>query len=548
MPTGWLDMMDANEKFEDLEEDVFETFTERNPTFATHLGIHEYDDRLPEVTRERILEDIELMEEWLDELRDFDDESLNEENELAKKLGIHIFEMNLFDLKVLKQWKQAPQAPNAIGASLLLLLKREFAPIEERLESIISRIQKVPRMLEEEKARLEDPIKLWIDMAVESAEQLPMLFKLVQMLGKEEGFDDDKMKDINEATRKADEALDEYVEWLKEERRGAAEDYTLEEKTYEELLDKRELDYNSQEILEIGEYLLEEAKDDMKKYAEKIDPELTVEEAVEKVESQTPDSFEDALGWYREGLQDAKEFIQKKNLATIPEDEEIEVMETPEYMRNIIPFAAYISPAKFDDTKKGIYVVTPPHEEENLDNYSYWDVRNTTVHEGYPGHHLQLAAATTNDDVFRIFSHATETVEGWAHYCEEMMKDHGFDDTPEARLIQSKDVIWRAARIIVDVKLSTGKMSFEEAVEFLVDEVGMNERDAEKEVRRYTQNPAYQLSYLLGKKMIKELKEEVKEKMGDDFTEKFFHDTILYAGSVPIKYLREIFEKKIEDE
>ncbi|MBS3790160.1 MAG: DUF885 domain-containing protein [Candidatus Thermoplasmatota archaeon] len=539
--------MDINEEFEEFEEEIFETFIERNPTMATHLGIHEHDHRLPEVTREKFVEDIELMEDWLEELKDFDQKELDRENKIAKKLGLHIFELRLFSMKELRQWEQAPNAPNLIGSSLLLLLKREFAPIEERLESIISRIEEVPRVLEEERSRLEDPVRLWIDMAIESAEQLPMLFKLVQMLAKEKGLGEEKLEKVNEATNKADEALEQYIDDLKDLRRDASEDYTIGEEKFEDLLEKRDLGYDSEEIHKIGEELLEEAKDDMKRYAEKIDSEGDVQKAVEKVESKTPENFGDALGWYEEGLEDAKDFIEENDLATIPEGEEIEVMETPEYMRNIIPFAAYISPAKFDETKKGIYVVTPPNEESNLSNYSYWDVRNTTVHEGYPGHHLQLAAATTNDDVFRIFSHATETVEGWAHYCEEMMKDHGFDDTPEARLIQSKDIVWRAARIIVDVRLSTGKMSFEEAVDYLVDNVGMDRQDAEKEVKRYTQNPAYQLSYLLGKKMIKELKEDVKEKMGDDFSEKFFHDTILYAGSVPMKYLREIFEKKIEE-
>ncbi|MBS3782130.1 MAG: DUF885 domain-containing protein [Candidatus Thermoplasmatota archaeon] len=539
--------MDINEEFEEFEEEIFETFIERNPTMATHLGIHEHDHRLPEVTREKFVEDIELMEDWLEELKDFDEKELDRENKIAKKLGLHIFELRLFSMKELRQWEQAPNAPSLIGSSLLLLLKREFAPIEERLESIISRIEEVPRVLEEERSRLEDPVRLWIDMAIESAEQLPMLFKLVQMLAKEKGLGEEKLEKVNEATNKADEALEQYIDDLKDLRRDASEDYTIGEEKFEDLLEKRDLGYDSEEIHKIGEELLEEAKDDMKRYAEKIDSEGDVQKAVEKVESKTPENFGDALGWYEEGLEDAKDFIEENDLATIPEGEEIEVMETPEYMRNIIPFAAYISPAKFDETKKGIYVVTPPNEESNLSNYSYWDVRNTTVHEGYPGHHLQLAAATTNDDVFRIFSHATETVEGWAHYCEEMMKDHGFDDTPEARLIQSKDIVWRAARIIVDVKLSTGKMSFEEAVDYLVDNVGMDRQDAEKEVKRYTQNPAYQLSYLLGKKMIKELKEDVKEKMGDDFSEKFFHDTILYAGSVPMKYLREIFEKKIEE-
>ncbi|MFW5946419.1 MAG: DUF885 domain-containing protein [Candidatus Natronoplasma sp.] len=539
--------MDVDEEFKEFEREVFDTFIERSPILATHLGIHEHDHRLPEVTEEKHVEDIELMEEWLEKLRSFEDDKLDEENEFAKKLGLHIFEIHLFNLKELRQWEQAPQSPNIIGASLLLLLKREFAPLEERLKSIISRIEDVPRMLEEEKSRLKNPIRLWIDMAIESAEQLPMLFKLIQMLSKEKGLEKEKLEEISEATNKADQALEDYIEWLREEKRDADEDYTIGEEKFEELLEKRELGYNSKEILEIGEELLRKAKSQMEKYAKKIDPDGDVKEAVEKVESETPETFKEALKWYEEGLEDAKEFIEKKNIATIPDGEEIEVMETPEYMRNIIPFAAYISPAKFDETKKGIYVVTPPQEKSNLGNYSYWDVRNTTVHEGYPGHHLQLAAATTNDDVFRIFSHATETVEGWAHYCEEMMKDHGFDDKPEARLIQSKDIVWRAARIIVDVKLSTGKMSFSEAVNYMVETVGMDRQDAEKEVRRYTQNPAYQLSYLIGKKMIKELKGEVKEKMGDDFEEKFFHDTILYAGSVPIKYLREIFDRKLKE-
>lgn len=539
--------MEANKEFEEVEEKIFENLIERNPTLATHLGKHEYDHKLPDITTEKYLEDIELAEDWLGEIKEFEDEELNEENRFAKKLGIYILELRLFSLKELEQWRRAPTAPPSIGSAIFPLLKREFAPLEDRLESIISRIEKVPRMLEEEMERLDDPIELWIEMAIESAEQLPMLFKLVQMLSKKEGLPDETINRAREATTKADEALDDYVKWLKKQKRSASNDFVIGKEKFEELLEQRELDYDADEILEIGEELLEEAEKDMKRYAEKITSDGELEKALDKVESEVPESFDEALTWYEKGLQEAKEFVIENDLATIPEDEEIEVTETPEYMRNIIPFAAYIPPAKFDEVKKGIYVVTPPENEDDLSNYSYWDVRNTTVHEGYPGHHLQLAAATQNDDIFRMFSQATETVEGWAHYCEEMMKDHGFDDTPEAKLLQSKDVVWRAARIIVDVKLSTGKMSYEEAVDYLVDTVNMDRKDAEKEVKRYTQNPAYQLSYLLGKKMIKELKEEVKEKMGEDFSEKFFHDTILYAGSIPIKYLREIFDKKIEE-
>jgi len=108
-------------------------------------------------------------------------------------------------------------------------------------------------------------------------------------------------------------------------------------------------------------------------------------------------------------------------------------------------------------------------------------------------------------------------------------------------------MIWRAVRIIVDVKLSRGEMSFEEAVDMLVREAGMSREAAVAEVNRYTQTPGYPLSYLLGKHLILKLKEEVKQKMGEKFDEKFFHDTITANGYLPISMLRKIFDMKIRE-
>ncbi|MFW6041143.1 MAG: DUF885 domain-containing protein [Thermoplasmatota archaeon] len=536
---------DIDEQFKEFEQKLFDTIMERNPILATHMGIHDYDDILPDISEKKHLDDIELLEKNLEELEQFNNEDLSVENVIAKKLGIHIINLLLYEMKELSQWRKNPSLPNAVGSAIFPLIRRDFAPFEDRLESIIGRIEDIPRLVEEEKTKLTDPIELWIDMAIESAEQLPMLMKLVLSISQQNSVDQDQIEKLNMVVNEADEALDKYIDWLEDKKKDATNDFAIGEEKFEELLKRRELEYNSNEILELGEKLLKESQDAVKRYANEIDPELDVDKVIENVMSETPDDFEKALSWYREGLEDAKNFVLENNLATIPDNEEIEVTETPEYLRPIIPFAAYMGPAKFDPVKKGIYMVTPPNNENDLSNYSYWDVRNTTVHEGYPGHHLQLACAATNDDVFHLFSHAVETIEGWAHYTEEMMKEQGFDDTPEARLIQSRDIVWRAARIIVDVKLSRKEMSFDEAVEFLVETVKMKKEDAIAEIKRYTQNPAYQLSYLLGKYMLKELKEEVKEKMGDKFTEKFFHDTILYSGSIPIKYIREIFDKKM---
>ncbi len=126
------------------------------------------------------------------------------------------------------------------------------------------------------------------------------------------------------------------------------------------------------------------------------------------------------------------------------------------------------------------------------------------------------------------------------------MVEKGYQDDDLIRLSEAIDAMWRAARVIIDVNLTTGKIGFDEAVSFLMSEVGMAKHEAEGEIKRYTQMPSYNLSYLLGKHLIKELKGRIAEKMGDKFTEKFFHDTILYSGSLPISFFDKVFEQKLK--
>ena len=142
---------------------------------------------------------------------------------------------------------------------------------------------------------------------------------------------------------------------------------------------------------------------------------------------------------------------------------------------------------------------------------------------------------------------ATETVEGWAHYCEDMMKQSGFSADPKTKFVQITDQIWRACRIIIDIDLHTRKMGFDQAVDFLVRESGMERPGAVAEVKRYTYNPAYQLSYLLGKHLILQLRKAVKKGLGKQYSDRLFHDTFLYAGSLPMKYMLEVFDYKVKE-
>jgi uncharacterized protein (DUF885 family) len=202
-------------------------------------------------------------------------------------------------------------------------------------------------------------------------------------------------------------------------------------------------------------------------------------------------------------------------------------------------------PAKYDTPQTGIYVVTKPKDTANLGkflNYKY--IRNIAVHEAYPGHFLQ-GCMSNRQSVLRVLISATETMEGWAHYCEEMMEEQGFNPDKETKLIQVGYSILRAVRVILDVKLARGEMTFDDAVNMLVEEVGMSKEGATAEVTRYTQTPGYQLSYLLGKHLIIQLNEDVKKRMGNKFSEKFFHDTIIANGYLPFSLIRNIFNQKL---
>ena len=233
----------------------------------------------------------------------------------------------------------------------------------------------------------------------------------------------------------------------------------------------------------------------------------------------------------------ARDFVQEKGIATVYPEDTLLVEETPAFLTPVIPFAALIMPAKFDKPQIGIYLVTRPNDPANLGKHlNYSSLKLTAVHEAYPGHFLQGAISNRGSFV-RLLARGTEITEGWAFYCEEMMAAAGFITDLETRLMQVNEMIWRAVRVIVDVKLSQGEMTFEDAVKILVEETGMSEDAAQAEVNWYTQEPGYPLSYLLGKHLLLQLKEEVQQQMGDKFDERLFHDTITANGYLPISIL-----------
>ena len=135
---------------------------------------------------------------------------------------------------------------------------------------------------------------------------------------------------------------------------------------------------------------------------------------------------------------------------------------------------------------------------------------------------------------------APEFVEGWGMYSELMMREHGFDDGPAFRVIMHTDAIWRACRIILDIRLHRGELTVDEATDFLVEQTNFERANARAEVQWYTYRPTYPLSYLLGRTLLLELRSDEQQRLGDRFDLKGFHDTLLRNGSLPISFHRRL--------
>jgi len=536
--------------FEKFTKEFLEKFFEKNPDFATYLGLHEpYDYMLPKGSTERLLENLKMMEEGLTRLKEtVNPAELSDDHKIDWEVLEKAYERWKFDFYERRMHELNPDVSEDLGGLIFIMFTRDYAPLEKRVDAIAARIEQMPRYLEEFRSRFEksQPVRLWTQLAIEKTQDLMGLFMFI--LQAVNGKVSEKTYErLQKAVENFYPAFKVHMEWLYNLLNKTREEWAIGKEKFERLLQLRELGMTSDEILQLGIKYLNELKAERERIAQQIDPGKSVEEVLAMIESKAPKTFEEALEYTRKAMEEARRFVQEKGIATVYPEDVLLVEETPAFMTPVIPFAALMMPAKYDKPQIGIYVVTRPKDPSNLGKHlNYPSIRNTAVHEAFPGHFLQ-GSVSNRGSVIRLLAEGAETVEGWAHYCEELMWEKGFITDLETRLIQINDMIWRAVRIIVDVKLSRGEMSFEEAVDMLVREAGMSREAAVAEVNRYTQTPGYPLSYLLGKHLILKLKEEVKQKMGEKFDEKFFHDTITANGYLPISMLRKIFDMKIRE-
>ncbi len=298
-----------------------------------------------------------------------------------------------------------------------------------------------------------------------------------------------------------------------------------------------------EDLLKIGKEQVGLHQGQMEELTAKIAPGKTWREVIEILKARHPTGEElpkVAEKWMKKAI----DFTVEHELVTVPmaaRDARIRVV-TRGVLSRTYPFGGYGGTRRTARGFTGTYLVSPPAEwmseaqaEERLRGNHYAWTRVVALHEVVPGHHLQTVVHTMRPlSAFRRQFYSTVFGEGWAMHCEELLFRHGFFPDVETRFTQLQMRLWRAARIVIDASLHTGKMSIGEAEKFLVDEVSLDPINAKAEVARYIDNPTRPMSYLMGFLIIEKLKERSRKLLGAQFSSRVFLDRVLSFGPVPL--------------
>lgn len=532
--------------FNQLVTDLLEETWRHDPVGATHVGVHRYDHLLPDWSAD-------AMEGWGQTLRDLrarfeavDPTSLSRQEKLDRRWAIAVLDKAILDHD-LALWARSPKAAvESLANGLHDLLIGQFAPKEERFEALLARLKAAPHFLENVRRlfRPETIPPIWIDYGLRTAqstrrfiaEAIPEAAAEVPALEAE----------IVEASRAAAQAVADFEAVVKDLGGEARGDYAVGRERFDFILQRYHLlDMDSEALYEFGREWIDRYEREMVEVAARIDPNKSWVEVLEMVKDNHP-SAEDLRQAYEDETRLARDYCLEHDLITFPEGETWSVEWMPAYLRSIYPIAKpWVSPP-FDPGLDSKWYVTPvdpdappERQRQHLRDNSWAWIRGIAMHEMHPGHHLQFAIAKQVGTPLRKQFWSPLYGEGWGLYTEELFYETGLLADPPMRLMQLRNGLWRAVRVVIDTGLHTRGMSPEECARWLVERARLEPQWAESETRLYTTKATYVSTYRVGLSLIMDLREKYKALKGDAFTLKDFHDTLMSYSSLPLKLVEQ---------
>lgn len=540
------DSQELDRQFNDLVEEIVNELFEKHPIFATFAGVHKYDHELGDFSKGFVSEEAAWARRCIAALEELDPKRLSKDSQIDREILLGMLRDEVMESEVVRRHETDPGTyATAPMVSCYILAVREFAPLEDRVRSMISRMRQIPRVLEQGMSNVDRPCRVFVETALSSAKAglqfyrtlIPFLANQIPRLAGE----------LMEAGQQAADKTQEYIEFMERILPRSSNQFAVGTDVFNEMLKSLHMvDWDAEYLHAKGKELFDETLEQLEETAARIDPSKSWEEILEAIKVDHP-SEEELITHYRDEVQRVKDFVVSQGLVEVPEGEELVVEPTPLFQRATIPYAAYMSPGPFEEEQVGRLWVTAPAPGEPADireaclrGHCSYGIPTTCAHEAYPGHHLQRMWSNRTESLVRKLSRSTLLIEGWAFYTEELLESAGYLSDPRIRLVRLSDQLWRAARILLDVGLHTGNTGIDEAVDFLVEKVHKERSAALAEVRRYAGSPTQPMSYLMGKLEILALFEDYKSRKGKQFSLKEFHSDLLRQGSIPPAAIRRL--------
>ncbi len=554
----------ADESFSQLANRYLDEVAERSPVAATALGDHRADDRLDDVDAAARAQTTDTFLEYREALAAIDRDELSRANQVDAAILHNRIEATLFELDRFEEWAWNPlYYVRLSGNAVYGLLSRDFAPIEQRLDNVASRLTQFPRFFEQARESLqpERVPKIHAETAIQQNRGLETIIDSMVIPVMEE-LPAETRERLAAAIETARAAITEHQAWLEAELLPRANgDFRVGAELYDrKLAFALNSSLSRREIRTLAESEYELVRNEMYEIAKQVylrlhpytafpdNPDeaykqVIIRAALEEAYRQLPPR-DQIVEITRQYLQQASDFVVEKNIVTMPE-EPVEIVVMPEFQRGL--FLAYLSPpGPLDKDQKAFFAVAPlPVEwtdaqvESFLREYNLYSMQNLTIHEAVPGHYLQFALSNRHPSALRSALWSGPFVEGWAVYAESVMIDQGYlDHDPLMRLINRKWYLRAVTNAIIDSAIHVDGMTQDEAMKLMIEGGFQEEREAAGKWVRAQLSSGQLSTYFVGYQEHKALRAAVEAAWSGEFTLRRYHDQVLSYGSPPVRFVR----------
>lgn len=530
---------EATADFQELRESFLEAYLEWRPVRATELGVHDHDDRMPAMDRRGTQRRIDQVLGWLGELEAIPPAHLAGEDRTDYAVLEYGLRSELLELEETRSWTRDPRLyTETIARGIAAVAEREYAPLRDRVASIVARMDASHDALAAARTNLSAPPLVWTELAVEETRGLidflaQDLGAVLAVQGAEQGGAAVDLEALTESRDRLIASLNEHLEWLESsllpESNG---DFRLGRYLFErKLLYEEHISLSVAQLDQLNERAIGEHQERVTRVAAEIDAGRTPGAILDSLgrERPEPGALLDAA---RQMTVDAREWVDRSGVVPLLTTDRPTVRETPSYVR--ADLASLDAPGPFEAGAREAFYNVPV----SLD---YTALRNVTLHETYPGRYVQAAYAREVDSEIRRVFLSRSFVGGWAHYAEQMALDEGYGgDDPTLRLAQLRRALERHARWYAALHLHAFDTPLEQIVERFMEIAHLDEAQARREVIRGTHDPTY-LSEALGRMQIVDIRNDYRERQeaqGGTFSLSEFHAQLLMLG-LPLPLARE---------